>query len=118
MNAYAQRLALLIPRKRGETRAEERLAAHYRVERRLADRVRAAGSPEERRQIFATMYDELFREVPDHPRLLAKKALATERTHDLEYDLAQLSPYLTQGCTFLEIGAGDCALSSRVAAGP
>ncbi|HEX4763996.1 MAG TPA: methyltransferase domain-containing protein, partial [Usitatibacter sp.] len=109
--------ALVIPRKRGETRAEERLAAHYRVERRLADRVRAADGPEARRRICATMYDELFREVPDHPRLLAKKALATERTHDLEYDLAQLSPYLRDGCTFLEIGAGDCALSSRVAAG-
>ena len=110
-----QRVALVIPPKRGETRAEERLAAHYRVERRLADRIRAAGSPEERRRVFETMYEELFREVPDHPRLLAKEKLANDRTSDLEYDLAQLKPYLKPGCTFLEIGAGDCALSARVA---
>src|SRR5437868_6163149 len=115
MASLVQRPALVIPPKRGETRAEERLAAHYRVERKLADRIRAAATPEERRRVFSTMYEELFREVPDHPRLLAREKLADERASDLEYDLAQLKPYLKPGCTFLEIGAGDCALSARVA---
>jgi SAM-dependent methyltransferase len=108
--------ARLIPRKRGETRSDERLAAHYRVERRLADRLRRAGSVQERQRLFATMYDELFREVPDHPRLLSKGADAGERERDIGWDMAQLRPYLAPGCTFLEIGAGDCALSARVAA--
>jgi SAM-dependent methyltransferase len=62
------------------------------------------------------MYDELFREVPDHPRLLSKGASSDERERDIGWDLAQLRPYLKPGCTFLEIGAGDCALSVRVAA--
>jgi SAM-dependent methyltransferase len=106
----------LIVRKRGETRSDERLAVHYRVERRLADRLRAATSAAERRAIFATMYDELFREVPDHPRLLSKRDSGVERERDIGWDLAQLKPYLRPGCTFLEIGAGDCALSVRVAA--
>lgn len=104
------------PSPRGEQRSLERLERHYRVERQLADRVRAAGNAEERRRIFATMYDDLFREVPDHPRLLRKDDAAAERTRDIDWDLAQLAPYLRPGCTFLEVGAGDCALSTRVAA--
>jgi SAM-dependent methyltransferase len=96
-------------------RSPERLAAHYAVERRLAERILAAADAEERRRIFNTMYDELFREVPDHPRLLAGAGSAEERERDIGWDLALLQPYLADGCTFLEIGAGDCALSARAA---
>src|SRR5690606_19029609 len=105
MSSFAPQ-APFIPRKREESRAPERLRAHYEVERRLADRVRAARTPEERRQVFATMYDELFREVPDHPRIAAKGATTRHRERDVGWNLAQLAPYLRPGCTFLEIGAG------------
>lgn len=98
-------------------RSPERLLAHYRVERRLADQLRRAPDAEARRRIFATMYEDLFREVPDHPRLQARDEAALERARDIDWDLAQLRPYLERGCTFLEIGAGDCALSERVAEG-
>jgi len=101
----------------GAARSPERLRAHYRVERRLADSLRRAPDAEGRRRIFATMYDDLFREVPDHPRLLKKDLAAAERARDIGWDLAQLRPYLEPGCTFLEVGAGDCALASRVAEG-
>jgi SAM-dependent methyltransferase len=92
------------------------LRAHYLVERKLADRVRNAADRDARREIFATMYAELFRAVPDHPRLAAKGASSADRSRDIDWDLAQLQPYLEPGCVFLEIGAGDCALSARVAA--
>ena len=95
-------------------RTAERLRAHYRTERKLADRLRRAPDAEARRRIFATMYDELFREVPDHPRLAARDSNA-QRSREIEWDLAQLAPYLKPGCTFLEVGAGDCALARRVA---
>lgn len=98
-------------------RSAERLRVHYRVERHLADRLRRAPDAEARRRIFATMYDDLFREVPDHPRLRSEDDSIAERARDIGWDLAQLQPYLRPGCTFLEIGAGDCALSSRVAEG-
>ena len=103
---------------RGEgRRSPARLLAHYRVERRLADRLRRAPDAEARRRIFATMYDDLFREVPDHPRLRARGEAAAERAREIDWDLAQLRPFLEPGCTFLEVGAGDCALSERVAEG-
>lgn len=98
-------------------RSPERLRAHYRVERKLADRLRRAPDAEARRRIFATMYDDLFRAVPDHPRLRARSEALAERARDVDWDLAQLRPYLETGCTFLEVGAGDCALSTRVAEG-
>jgi SAM-dependent methyltransferase len=105
------------PLDRASPRTPERLRVHYRVERRLADQLRRAPDAEARRRIFATMYDDLFREVPDHPRLRARDAAAAERARDIDWDLAQLRPYLERGCTFLEIGAGDCALSERIAEG-
>jgi len=104
-----------IPRKRDETREEARLRAHYLVERELADRLRASRSFEERQAIFATMYDELFARVPDHPRLAARRPDSEYREQGVAWNLAQLRPYLKPGCTFLEVGAGDCALATRVA---
>jgi SAM-dependent methyltransferase len=112
---YEPLRGVFIPRKREERRTPERLRAHYLVERGIADRVRAARTPEERRAIFATMYDELFSQVPDHPRIDAKASASASRERDLDWSMAQLRPYLFDGCTFLEVGAGDCALAARVA---
>jgi SAM-dependent methyltransferase len=108
--------SLFIPRKRAESRTPDRLRAHYLVERGIADRIRQARGAEERQAIFATMYEELFAQVPDHPRLAAKGASTVSRERDLDWSMAQLQPYLFPGCTFLEVGAGDCALAARVAA--
>ena len=104
-----------IPRKRDEARTPERLLAHYVVERELADRVRAAASAEERRALFATMYEELFRRVPDHPRLTQRAAKTEYRHRNVAWNLAQLRRFLKPGSRFLEVGAGDCALAARVA---
>ena len=108
--------AMIAARWKRDGRDARRLEAHYRVERRLAERLRTAPDAQARREIFATMYDELFAEVPDHPRLRASGSRQADRDRDVAWDLAQLRPYLEPGCTFLEVGAGDCALSARVAA--
>jgi hypothetical protein len=55
--------------RQGRTRAQ--LREHYEVERELADALRRAG-PHERRSLYATLYDELFRRVPHHPQLTRK----------------------------------------------
>jgi SAM-dependent methyltransferase len=103
-------------RKCSAGRSAERLRFHYVVERQLADRLRHAAGPEERQRISATMYDDLFRLVPDHPRLTEKAASTRLRERDIRWNMAQLAPYLRPGCTLLEVGAGDCALAARVAA--
>lgn len=101
---------------RGESRSPERILHHYLVERELANRLRRSASPEERQHLFPLLYEELFRQVPDHPRLLAQDELGAKRLREIRWDLALLRPHLRPGSVFLEIGAGDCALACAVAA--
>jgi SAM-dependent methyltransferase len=115
-SVFESATAMIAARWKRDGRDPERLRAHYRVERRLADRLRTAPDAAARRAIFATMYDELFDEVPDHPRLKASGSGQAGRERDVRWNMAQLESFLEPGTTFLEVGAGDCALSSRVAA--
>lgn len=94
-------------------RTPDRLRHHFDVERELADRLRRA-SREERRTLYATVYDELFQRVPDHPQL-SRKGNAEQRLAFAQAQLRELRTLLTPESTFLEIGAGDCALSYAVA---
>jgi 2-polyprenyl-3-methyl-5-hydroxy-6-metoxy-1,4-benzoquinol methylase len=106
---------MLIPARAGDSRSPERIYAHYLVERRLADCLRAACCVEERQRISSQMYAELFRLVPDHPRLSARGATQGTASNDLDWDHAFLARFIDPQATFMEIGAGDCALSRRMA---
>lgn len=96
-----------------EQRTAERLRSHYEVEKALAARLRQA-APAERRQLYTAVYDELFRRVPDHPQLTRQRS-APERQRVVARELARLRRYLRADTCFLEIGAGDCALSLQAA---
>ena len=65
-----------------ETRTREELRQHYDVERELADRLRTA-SKDERRTLYAEVYDELFKRVPLHPQhtIQSLLSLCLERNH-------------------------------------
>jgi SAM-dependent methyltransferase len=96
-----------------ETRSIERLRHHFEVERRLADRLRRA-SRCERPHMLTGLYQELFAQVPDHPRLTRKHSPEQSR-RAVEQQMHFLRRFLRPGMTFLEVGPGDCALSFRVA---
>jgi SAM-dependent methyltransferase len=98
----------------GESRSEERLRAHYVIEKELADRLRRA-SRQERRVLYTTLYDELFRRVPDHPQL-ARKRNAKLQAETIQARLL-LKRFLRPDSVYLEIGPGDCALARDIAAG-
>ncbi|MGH2894733.1 MAG: class I SAM-dependent methyltransferase [Solirubrobacteraceae bacterium] len=100
-------------RQTGDQRTRERLHAHWEIERELADRLRGA-SRDERTTLYGTVYDELFRRVPDHPQVL-RKASAEDRRASVRATRELLVPFLAPGETFLEIGAGDCAVSLGLA---
>jgi SAM-dependent methyltransferase len=102
---------LQVPIKPGERRSEAQLREHYLVERELADRLRRAGR-DERRALYPLLYDELFRRVPNHPMNRPK---LYGRARGVERDVAFLRRLLRPTDVFLEIGAGDCALSCAVA---
>jgi SAM-dependent methyltransferase len=90
-----------------------RIDEHYRIEKQLAQRLRQA-SREERLHLYREVYEELFRSVPYHP-MLTRKASIGERQHEVARHLRQLRRFLHKDAIFMEIGAGDCALSFAIA---
>jgi|688.fasta_scaffold311808_1 ubiquinone/menaquinone biosynthesis C-methylase UbiE len=96
-----------------QNRTVESLENHYEVERQLADRLRASNR-EERRQILATMYDELFAKVPDHPRLTRRRGEELTRQYN-QGKMSLISSFLRPDMVFLEFGAGDCEFAKAVA---
>lgn len=98
----------------GTGRTLAQLRNHYEVEKALADRLKATRSPAERARIFATMYDELFARVPDHPRLTVQHDPAREGAL-VRGQLHLLAPHLRPDVDYVEFGAGSCALTFAVA---
>lgn len=94
-------------------RSAQGLRHHYEVEKALAARVRAAPR-EERAHMMPALYEELFRRVPDHPRLTRKRTReAMERAVALQTQF--LSRFLRADATLLEIGPGDGAFAFAAA---
>jgi len=91
----------------GETRSPSQILYPYEVERELASRLRNS-SPEERRTLYASVYDELVRRVEAWlPEREAESHAATQ--------LRLIERYLNQNVVFLDVGAGDCTLAVAVA---
>src|SRR6185503_12322595 len=90
----------------------EQIRRHYLVEKELAAQLRAA-TKEDRRQLYTSLYDELFRRVPDHPQISLKHQASSQRS--LNHRLTLLRRHLHPGVTYLEIGPGDCSLAIAVA---
>jgi SAM-dependent methyltransferase len=94
---------------RGDTRTPSDIREHYEVERQLAERLKAS-TRAERSTLYTALYDELLQRVPSHP-LLEQRADSTVTAGQLR----MFDRYLDADSVFLEIGAGDCALSLAVA---
>jgi SAM-dependent methyltransferase len=94
-------------------RGREALVRQYEIECELADRLRRA-APAERKELYRTVYDELFTRVPDHPQNTTKKnpALQAART---ARELRFLDRFLTADSVYLEVGPGDCHLALALA---
>jgi SAM-dependent methyltransferase len=93
------------------TRAEAE--SHYKVEKELAARLMKSAR-DDRLQLYAALYDELFRLVPYHPLLIAGSDPEL-RKQEIDYLMKLIGSYVDSRTTYLEIGAGDCALSVEVA---
>jgi len=86
---------------------------HYLVEKAIAKRLKDA-SRQERKHIYATMYDELFSKVPDHPRLERREdEQKTIKANKKKFAL--ISNYLDKSAIFMEFAPGDCKFAMEVA---
>jgi SAM-dependent methyltransferase len=97
-----------------DERSPERLRVHYELERRLADRLRNA-SREERATLYGEVYEELFRSLPDHPQQRRARQTPAERAEATRRQVAIIEDFLRPGGRFVEVGAGDCAVSLTLA---
>ena len=104
---------MLYPAIAGDRRTPTQIRAHYEVEKELANTLRTA-SKQERRQLYPSVYDELFRRVLDHPMLTQRLSAAQIKTA-ISSEIALLMPFVNKDTTFLEVGPGDCALSLEIA---
>lgn len=96
------------------SRPLERIRHQYEVEKELARRL-LHSTRAERPKLFATLYEELFRRVPDHPRLTRRDT--PEQSHAaVAGRLALLRGLLAPDKTFLEFAPGDCRLAFEVCA--
>lgn len=97
---------------KNEKRSFEQLREHYEIEKKLASRLYNA-SREERRYLYTSLYNELYRGVPLHPQL-TRKADSKFRFMVISRQMRLLKRFLKPESIFLEIGAGDCGLSLEV----
>lgn len=95
-------------------RSAAQVTNHYLVEKELAQKLRNTSSRAERTSFYRSMYDELFRRVPDHPRLLIRDNEARSRRH-VAISLAIVEPFLTPDAVVAEFAPGDCKLSREIA---
>jgi SAM-dependent methyltransferase len=93
-------------------RTYEQILHHYRVEKEIADRLKKADR-DERRRIYAGMYDELFARVPDHPRLLGVRDPASLAAHNRK-KYALIERFVNPETDFIEFAPGDCTFAYLV----
>jgi len=91
----------------------DQIRNHYRIEKAIANRLKHANR-EERKQIYSTMYDDLFIQVPDHTRLIRREdENLTLRANKLK--LAIVNKFLNKSTVFAEFAPGDCRFAIEVA---
>lgn len=90
-------------------RSLESVWNHYEVEREIAARLLAT-SRDERSAFYRGMYDELFRRVPDHPRLLRRDDPVRTELHNRS-KLTLLRGFLEPTRRVAEFAPGDCHFS-------
>lgn len=94
-------------------RTDQQIRDHYEIEKKLASQLMQANR-KMRRNLYSELYEALYRSVPSHPMLTAKQT-PEERRQEIDAIVCVIKPYLPRDSTFMEIGAGDCALSFEVA---
>jgi SAM-dependent methyltransferase len=103
----------MTPRRPEGDRTVQQLREQYEIEKELANRLRIA-SPQERRHLYSEVYDELYQRVPHHPQL-TRKSSPHETAKAVSSQMRFVKRFLGKDTTFMEVGAGDCALSFAVA---
>jgi SAM-dependent methyltransferase len=93
-------------------RTRAQILNHYRAEKEIAGRLKRADR-DERRKIYAGMYDELFSRVPDHPRLIGVRDPDSLAAHNRK-KFALVKRFVNPETVFVEFAPGDCTFAYLV----
>jgi hypothetical protein len=96
-----------------EMRTPAQVREHYLVEKELAHRLRVS-SREERKELYTSLYDELYQRIPSNPQL----TLHAPAQADAETSTPQirfLRRFLHKDDVLLEVGAGTCDTALAIA---
>lgn len=101
----------------GDPRAADRLIAHYQLERTLANQMRNSTREQREQGLYNQLYDTLLSQLEDHPRkrLAAHPEAAARLERYVQRQVRMIRPELGAGDVFLEVGGGDCLVSTHVA---
>ncbi len=95
-------------------RTEAELYEHFEIERELASRLRAASSSAERQRLYGQVYGERSHRIALHPLVLQAND-PRARALAVAPQVRLLTPFLASDAIFLEVGAGDGAVTRAVA---
>lgn len=104
-------MSVKIPR--NETRTFEQIKKHYELEKKLAKQLLSANK-EQRKNLYTSLYNELFQKIPEHPQLQQKNN-ANASTQAVARKMRLVNQYLKPDSIFMELGPGDCQLSLTIA---
>ena len=92
---------------------KEDIRQWYEVEKELSNKLRNSNR-DERKLIYKSLYNDLFRRVPQHSRL---KKNETEEGVKLwiQKQLEIIDGYINRDSVFMEIGPGDCNVALKLA---
>ncbi|WP_404787656.1 class I SAM-dependent methyltransferase [Altericista sp. CCNU0014] len=98
---------------KGDNRSPEQITEHYLLEKDLAAHLLQA-QQHERRHLYRSLYDKLFREITHHPQITRKMDAEASRV-EVQRKMNLVKRYLHPDTVFLEVGPGDCQFSFKVA---
>jgi len=83
----------------------------YLIEREIADRLRNS-TREERKTLYSSSYDELFRRLPRHQQLTEDES---KKAAVIRQNLIMVGRFLNPSGSLLDIGSGDCGFAAEAA---
>jgi SAM-dependent methyltransferase len=91
---------------------EEQIIQIYESEIKHSNRLRISDS-KKRKLLYEKVYEDYYSELPFHPAFKVKKNFEIQKNR-LDFQLNKLIPIVNKNQVFVEVGAGDCALSKQL----
>jgi SAM-dependent methyltransferase len=91
---------------------EDQIYQIYESEIKHSDRLRISDS-NKRKLLYEKVYEDYYSELPFHPAFKVKNNFEIQKNR-LDFQLNKLIPIVNKNQVFVEVGAGDCALSKQL----